>query len=241
MYINKKKEADSTLTLVEIVSPCICTLALKCKAIRKKKSVPLTAVYTISLGLHLDPSEFQIAVKWWLGVNPSLSLDGNPMDCPLYPNCALDPLGNHCVTCKRGGDVTTRHNTIRNVIYSTFQRAGLSAHLEVGSGWEHDNSRTWPADILVTNWDCGTSAAFDITVTSPLNSHTILEADMYQGVSAKAAEHKKHNENDPKCAELGWRCVPLAVENYGAWGPEALMAFSQVASRLAIRGNTPQV
>ena len=104
----------------------------------------------------------------------------------------------------------------------------------------YDNSRTRPADILVTNWDCGTSAAFDFAVTSPLNSHTMLEAGMYHGVSAKAAEHRKHNENDPKCAELGWRCVPLAVENYGAWGPEALKAFSQVASRLAIRGNTPK-
>ena len=105
--------------------------------------------------------------------------------------------------------------------------------IQFGCGWGHDNSRTRPADILVTNWDCGTSAAFDITVASPLNSHNMLEAGMYQGVSAKAAEH-----NDPKCAELGWRCAPLAVENYGAWGPEALKAFSQVASRLAIRGNT---
>ena len=43
-----------------------------------------------------------------------------------------------------------------------------------------------------------------------------------------------------KCAELGWRCVPLAVENYVAWGPEALKAFKHVASRLAIRGNTPK-
>ena len=63
---------------------------------------------------------------------------------------------------------------------------------------------------------------------------------MYQGVSAKAAEHRKRTKNDPKCAELGWQCVPLAVENYGAWGPEALKAFSQVASRLAIHGNTPK-
>ena len=45
-------------------------------------------------------------------------------------------------------------------------------------------------------------------------------------------------KNDPKCAELGWKCIPLAVECYGAWGPEALKAFSQVATRLAIRGNT---
>ena len=63
---------------------------------------------------------------------------------------------------------------------------------------------------------------------------------MYQGVSAKSAEHRKHTKNDPKCAELGWRCIPLAVESYGAWGPEASKAFSQVATRLAIRGNTPK-
>ena len=45
---------------------------------------------------------------------------------------------------------------------------------------------------------CGTSAAFDITVASPLNSLNMLEAGMYQGVSAKAAEQRKHSENDPK-------------------------------------------
>ena len=64
------------------------------------------------------------------------------MVCPLCPNCALDPLGYHCVTCKSGGDVTARHNTLRNAVHSTFQRAGLSAHLEVGCGWGKDNART---------------------------------------------------------------------------------------------------
>ncbi|KAL5499533.1 hypothetical protein EMCRGX_G010968 [Ephydatia muelleri] len=63
---------------------------------------------------------------------------------------------------------------------------------------------------------------------------------MYQDVSAKAAEHRKHTENDPKCVALGWQCIPLAVESYGAWGPEALRAFSQVAGYSAIRGNTPK-
>ena len=127
----------------------------------------ISVVPSLSLGLQLDPNE---AAKWWLGVNPSLNLDGNPMVCPLCPNCALDPLSYHCVTCKRGGDITTRHNTLHNVVYSTFQRAGLSAHVEVGCGWRQDSSRTQIADILVTNWDCGTAAAFDITVASPLNS-----------------------------------------------------------------------
>ena len=34
------------------------------------------------------------------------------MACPLCPGNSLDPLGSHCVTCKRGGDVTLRHNAI---------------------------------------------------------------------------------------------------------------------------------
>ena len=138
-----------------------CSLAEKARLLSVSSphaSAGISVVPFLSLGLHLDPNEFQTAVKWWLSVNPTLNLNGNPMVCPLCPNCALDPLGYHCVTCKRGGDITTRHNTLRNVVYSTFQRAGLSAHLEVGCGWGQDNSRTQPADILVTNWDCGTTA-----------------------------------------------------------------------------------
>ena len=104
-----------------------------------------------------------------VGCQSLIEFDENPKVCPLCPNCALGPLGYHCVTCKRGGDVTTRHNTLHNVVYSTFQRAGLSAHVEAGCGWGQDSSRTRIADILVTNWDCGTAAAFDITIASPLN------------------------------------------------------------------------
>ena len=131
-----------------------------------------------------------------------------------------------------------RHNALRNVLFNTFRRAGLSSHLEVGSGWGQESLRTRPADILVTNWNNGISAAFDVTVASPLNSSTITEAGMYSGAAARAAELRKHTQNDSKCAELSWKCIPLAVECYSAWSPEALKAFSQVATHLAIRGNT---
>ena len=67
------------------------------------------------------------------------------------------------------------------MLFNTFRRAGLSSHLGVGSGWGQESSRTRPADILVTNWDNGISAAFDVTVASPLNSSTITEAGMYSG------------------------------------------------------------
>ncbi|KAL5509222.1 hypothetical protein EMCRGX_G004553 [Ephydatia muelleri] len=99
------------------------------------------------------------------------------MACPLCPGNSLDPLG-----------------------------VGLSSHLEVGSGWGQESSRTRPADILVTNWDNGISAAFDVTVASPLNSSTIMEAGMYMysasvttGVAALTTELRKHSSNDTKC------------------------------------------
>ena len=60
----------------------------------------LTVVPTMELGLHLDPSEFCVAIWWWLGVDIS---EGLP--CPLCSDIALDPLGHHAATCRRGGDV----------------------------------------------------------------------------------------------------------------------------------------
>ena len=128
----------------------------------------ISVVPSVSLGLPFDPQEFNTALKWQLGVNPSVGLDGYLMTCPFCPGNSLDPLGYHCVTCKRGGDVTLRHNAIRDVLFNTFCTAGLSSHLEFGNGWGQDCSRTRLADFLVTNWDNGISAVFNVTVTSPL-------------------------------------------------------------------------
>ena len=41
---------------------------------------------------------------------------------------------------------------------------------------------------------------------------------------------KVHSSNDPKCQELGWVCVPLAVKSYGNWGKEAQNTFARLAS-----------
>ena len=43
---------------------------------------------------------------------------------------------------------------------------------------------------------------------------------MTAGAAAAASEQRKHIANDPKCQELGWACVPLAVETYMATGAE---------------------
>ncbi|KAL5493890.1 hypothetical protein EMCRGX_G015125 [Ephydatia muelleri] len=80
-----------------------------------------------------------------------------------------------------------------------------------------------------------TPAAFDLTVTSPLNPITLTEAGVMCGSSALVAEARKHNANDSKCAELGWVCIPLAVESYGCWGMEAQQSFSRLAIQMGCR------
>ena len=105
--------------------------------------------------------------------------------------------------------------------------AHLPVKLEVGNNLtpDHDHSRT---------------AAFDFCVTSPLNSLILSEAGVSSGVAAQASEIRKHNSNDAKCVELGWVCIPLVVETYGAWGQEAVKTFAQLASRLAIACSKPK-
>ena len=51
---------------------------------------------------------------------------------------------------------------------------------------------------------------------------------MIGGAAAQAAEARNHATNDQKCSDLGWACVPLAVESCGK---EAQECFSCLASR----------
>ena len=104
----------------------------------------------------------------------------------------------------------------------------------MGYGLARDHVNSHPADVLVQGWDRGKPAAFDVTVASPLTPVTLNNASTSVGAAAYAAEHRKHVANDTRCQELGWTCIPLAVETYGNWGMEAQSVFSRLASRLAI-------
>ena len=139
--------------------------------------------------------------------------------CPFCPNITLNPLGHRAVSCRHGGDVVIRHNRLRNIFAEFCRRAHLSARVEVGQGLSRVQSNSRPADVLVDAWDRAKPAAFDVTVTSLLTPATLHDTCNSAGVAAHKAECRKHSSNDPKCQELEWVCVPLAVESYGAKKP----------------------
>ncbi|KAL5487427.1 hypothetical protein EMCRGX_G020024 [Ephydatia muelleri] len=75
-----------------------------------------------------------------------------------------------------------------NSFFEACRLASLSVRLEAGGGLGKDKALTRPADVLVSNPSGSASAAYDITVTSPLNPSIILEAGVSPGSAAKAAE-----------------------------------------------------
>ena len=136
-----------------------------------------------SEGLGLTAPIFQVALKWWLGLDTS-----GGSQCSLCPGSVLDHLSHHAVTCKRGGDVVTRHNRLRDCIVEVCRRAHIGVQVEVGNNLTLSHSKTRPADILIPNWVMGRTAALDVSVTSPLNPQTLLEA----GVTATACCRTHH-------------------------------------------------
>ena len=176
-------------------------------------------IFTIpspGLNLHLDSAECQMALRWWLGLNTA-----GGSCCPFCPDTVLDPLGHHAVSCRHGGFVVTRHNLLRDILAGFCRRAHLTVKIEVGYGLSGENINSRPADILVQSWDRGHPAAFDVTVTSPLTPAILNISSIYEGAAGRVAEARKHTTNDAKCQDLGWLCIPLAVETYGNWGKEA--------------------
>ena len=176
------------------------------------------------MGLHWELSEFQVAIKWWLGI--PVAQGQSCSQC----NAALDAYGHHALCCKLGGDVVSRHNRLRDIFNDFCHSACLAPQLEM-SGWSRD--RTRPADVLAPNWVLGKPAAFDLSVTSTLNAQIFQEACVTAGSAAMAAQIRKHRVNDERCRDLGWACIPLVVETYGCW------ALSRLATRLSTRQGCP--
>eukprot|EP00731_Ephydatia_muelleri_P019516 Em0012g341a len=133
-----------------------------------------------SMGLHLEPSEFQVAIKWWLGI--PVAQGQSCSQC----NAALDAYGHHALCCKLGGDVVSRHNRLRDIFNDFCHSACLAPQLEMG-GWSRDRIR--PANVLVPKWVLGKPAAFDLSVT------IFQEACVTAGSAALAAQIRKHRVN----------------------------------------------
>ena len=102
----------------------------------------LSVVPSEGLGLHFEPNQYNVALKWWLGLDTSCG-----SSCAFCPDSILDLLGHHASTCKQGGDAVHRHNLLRDVFADSCCLAHLPVKLEVGNNLTPDHDHSRPADV----------------------------------------------------------------------------------------------
>ena len=137
------------------------------------------------LNLHLEPAEFQVALSggWvfqWSKAKVALT---------VLPVCWMTLAITPSLANMEG--MWFRDTISSGMCFMTS--ANVLAWVHVWKWVVGRQSR--PADVLVPNWDLGKPAAFDLSVTSTLQSSVLLEASVTAGSAALLAENRKQIMN----------------------------------------------
>ena len=189
-------------------------------------------VPSASLGLHLQDREFQCCLRYWLGV----PLHSNPFPCPECRGIA-DSFGDHQVGCGGIGHRISRHNAIRDVVFSAAQSAALAPSKETAGMVPCSQSR--PTDILLPNLSCGRPAALDVHVIRPLQQQTIAEASHTPGHALQVAIHRKLASNLSACRSTGTDFIPLVAETLGGLAEDTIHTVRSIGRAITDRAGSP--
>ena len=141
----------------------------------------------------------------------------------------LDADGFHALTCRVGGLVIRRHNTLRDVFAWIGRVAGYVVSTEVYEpAWTRARTNArGELEVEQARLDCRFGGPpsdplvyGDVVVTHPEGSAWLHSAADTDGAAASGAADGKHRRYPP-WALPGGRLVPFAVETLGRWGAEA--------------------
>ena len=144
-----------------------------------------------------------------------------------------DPYGDHQVGCNGNRDLIRRHDSLRDILFSAAQSAGLAPVREVPSLIPNSSSR--PAYIFFPLWKGGKPAALDVTVISSLQSSTVAEAAFTQGAALGVADLRKQSRHSAACSRSGVSFFSIAVEVLGGWSSSAAFVISSIGRYLGQR------
>ena len=209
---------------------------IRSRALAYSSSLPhagdwLNVVPSTSLGLHLQDREFQCCLRYWLGI----PLQSNPLPCPECRDTA-DIFGDHQVGCSGNGDRISRHNAIRDVVFSAAQSAALAPSKETPGLLASSLSR--PADILLPNWKGGRPAALDVHVISPLQQQTLNEASFTPGHALQVGVNRKLASSLSACRSAGLHFIPLVAETLGGLADDTIQTVRSIGKAIADRVGT---
>ena len=126
-----------------------------------------------------------------------------------------------------------RHDRIRDKIFRVAQHGSLNPRKEMPGLIPGTLSR--PADVYVENWVDGRRVAFDVSVTSPTQDATILQAADRPAAAIEVRKAAKNRLHFSKCQEQGVHFQPLVVESFGGWDKDALIFLKELSRQDARR------
>ena len=131
----------------------------------------------------------------------------------------------------------SRHNAIRDVLFSAARSAALAPTREAPSLVPDSHSR--PADILLPTWSRGCPAALDVHVISPLQQLTLHEAASTPGHALQVGVRRKLTSHLSACRSAGVDFIPVVVETLGGLAEDTIFIIRFLWEAIAQR-STPQ-
>ena len=205
----------------------------RARALAHSTSLPhagdwLNGVPSAALGLRLQDKEFRCCLCYWLGV-PLLS---STYSCPECGGDA-DRFGDHQVGCGGNGDRISRHNALRDVLFTAAQSAALSPAREASGVVPDSLSR--PADILLPTWSKGRPAALDVHVISPLQQQTVHGAASTPGHALQVGVQRKLTSHLSACRSAGVTFIPVVAEALGGLAEDTISIIKSFGESIAQR------
>ena len=164
-----------------------------------------------ALGLQLKAQELRISCLYRLGA-PVFPGEGPCVACGQQS----DSLGDHAVGCASRGERISRHNHLRDALFTTAVSAQLSPYKEDRALLPGGNAR--PADVLVPHFAGGRHLAIDITVVSSLQAGLVEGASREPGHALQHRYGEKWRKYGEACQAEGVCFQAIPIEVLGGWG-----------------------
>jgi hypothetical protein len=184
------------------------------------------------LNLELSNIDFQTSIFRWLGAPIPQAVTSLCAACQI----TLTPKAGHATRCKCKGDIASRHNRIRDIIFALASNAHLEPIKEKSHIFANKPGRR-PADVYIPQLFGGRPACLDIAVTCPLQEkYSKLEMDPADHYSITV----KHSTYDEGFIGIDMDFIPVVMDTFGGHGAEGLRALTEIIRRGATRLNLPQ-
>ena len=191
--------------------------------VSKEAGAWLTALPISSLGLRMDVEVVRIAVELRLGVALCVP------HCCQHCGSDVDEMGTHGLPCRFSKGRHFRLAAINDTIKRSLNAAKIPCLLEPNGLYRPDGKR--PDGATMVPWRGGKMLVWDATCPDTLAPSYSSLATREAGAVAEEAERRKKAKYSH--LERSHCFIPVAVETFGVFGPEARYLVKDLGRRIA--------